>query len=799
MNRISTWRHALLVTTGLAGISLNPAIALAQPQSAGTRATTGADASDSGADIIVTARKREETLIEAPVAITAVTGAQLERLGINNLDTVARLVPQLLVGEGGGTVQGGNIVLRGIAGADANPFADQAVSFNIDGVQVARASIRRMAEMDLAQVEVLKGPQALFFGKNSPGGVISIRTADPTRTLSARLSGNYEFVGREWKGEGYISGPLTETLGARLAFYVNDSQGWFKYGGPPDIITTPTEKRTPNNTEYALRGTLLYEPGDQLNIRAKLTYNKLNGSGSSYSTQLVNCPLGRAQNAPLADGTTFEDCKADNKTTGYINFGPNFTAAGAPFGDGEPFLKQEQLLGGVETNYSLSDQVQLTSVTGYYWLKLLNQTNFNSTYNPASALPSQNNLEIQEFSQELRLSTDFDGFLNIVTGGHFQDSKADTGSFTMSNANAPTFVNHYQLTQKGTAYSIFGQLIFDITPSLQFTAGGRYSNEKKRLSRVLVATSATGPLLPVVTPVRKQSWTDFSPEATLRYHPSRDLTVYASYKQGFLSGGFNSGSTTFTSNLAFDQQTIEGFEGGVKASLLDGDLVANLAAYSYKVKGLQVQTSIATIQLITNAGKVSVKGLEFDFNYRTPIEGLSVYGGAAYNRARYQAYTVQCYRGQSQAEGCNAGDPLNGRFLTQDLAGAQVVRAPDWMGNAGFQFSTPISSGLELGLTGGLTYSSSYSANPTNAPNGRVPAYTLFDASIDVGSADDSWQVALIGRNLTEERYWTRSNDSVGTGGTSGLVTPGIKGDANGTISRGREIMLRLTYKFGTN
>ena len=131
-------------------------------------------------DIIVTARKRDERLIDVPVAITAVTSSELSRSAINGTDALARKIPGFIVGEGAGTVQGGSISLRGISAADSNPLGDQAVSFNIDGVQVARSSIRRMGDFDIAGVEVLKGPQALFFGKNSPGGIISTRTADPT-------------------------------------------------------------------------------------------------------------------------------------------------------------------------------------------------------------------------------------------------------------------------------------------------------------------------------------------------------------------------------------------------------------------------------------------------------------------------------------------------------------------------------------------------------------------------------------------------------------------------------------------
>src|SRR5262249_17887344 len=128
-------------------------------------------------EIVITARKRDETSLSSPVVVTAVGAKQLEHLAVANLDGVARLVPQLMIGAHGGAVQGGIVSMRGIAGPSDNPFGDQAVSFNVDGVAIGKSSVRRMADIDLEGIEVLKGPQALFYGKNSPGGIISIRTA----------------------------------------------------------------------------------------------------------------------------------------------------------------------------------------------------------------------------------------------------------------------------------------------------------------------------------------------------------------------------------------------------------------------------------------------------------------------------------------------------------------------------------------------------------------------------------------------------------------------------------------------
>lgn len=776
------------------------------PAHAQTNEDNKATAGSGVEDIIVTARKREESLISVPVVVTAVSGKQLENRGINNADALARIVPQLIIGEGSGTVQGGNIALRGISGADANPFADQAVSFNIDGVQVARASIRRMANMDIQQIEVLKGPQALFFGKNSPGGIISIRTADPGDHFEAKASVGYEFNAREWRGEGYVSTPLSDTVGFRLAGFYDHMDGWVKNVVPDSSPFVPDSGRAPRSKEFALRGTLKFTPSDRFDARVKLAYGEVSGDSSSANTQFVNCPVGGRPQSGVPD-----DCTPDDHVSvGYVG-----TAIGKidpRFGDGKTFLKQRQMLGSVEMNYQLSDQLQLTSVTGLYYVRLRNLANFTSSYVGATMLPSLNRMNIRELSEELRLSSDFDGPINFVLGGYFQDSNATAGSTTWLNANAPLLINNYLLEQNGNAYSGFLQMMWDITDTLELSTGGRYSYERKKLVKVTsqAAFSKFQYPPPAITPANtSNSWNDFSPEITLTYRPSSDLTVFGSYKHGFISGGFNSGSADFTRPLDYDPQTVKGFEGGLKAALLDRALFLNFALYTYKINGLQVQvTTQGTVQELKNAGKVSSKGGEFDFNYRTPVEGLALHGAVAYNKGRYDKYFGNCYRGQSQALGCNfvpvTGSPgeavpvAAGQTGTlQNLAGTELIRSPAWTGNLGFTYETPVGAGLKLGLSGDATFSGSYLTDATSKPEGRSPSYTLLDASMRIGAEDERWEIALIGRNLTNQYYWTRVSDNPFTGTAPGNATgPAVLGDAVASISRGREIMLRVSTKF---
>ncbi len=775
-----------------------------------------AQGTDETGEIIVTARKRDETSLSVPVVVTAVGAVELQRRAINNLDGLARLVPQLMVGPQGGSVQGGNISIRGIAGPDNNPFGDQAVSFNIDGVAIGKSTIRRMTDVDIEQVEVLKGPQALFYGKNSPGGIVTIRTADPTDSFEAKLSAGYEFKAKEVRTEGYVSAPIGEGLGIRVAGTYSDMSGYVHNDIPvtANMFSTST-KRMPDATKWAGRVTLKWEPSDRFDARFKFNYAKSKDrSGPAALTQHTSCPFGTPQSGSLGD------CKAD--AHGMTPGNGEIMAAVNPkqFKDGNNYQDQKQILTSLELNYQLSDNVKLTSVTGYYDIKLNQASNYENDY--AIALPSNNWYSDKEFSQELRISSDYDGPLNFSGGLYYAQTSAVTGSTTYlfpSEAsgsavlalnglgfiplNTPLQINNYEVKQKGKAYSAYLQLIYKPVDQIEIDVGGRYSNERKNVPYVLdeAFDGAFNPfgynpltaadLVTTINP-KKGKWNDFSPEVTVSYRPTSKLTTFVSYKHGFLSGGFNSSSVAFRAepNISYDQQTIKGFEGGVKALLAENALRLNFAAYSYKMAGLQLSNFTNATSTIRNAGSAKVEGAEFDFNYKTPLEGLVINGAAAYNKAKYtENLGAPCYNGQTIAMGCVGG--------VQNLGGTELPRAPKWNLSAGFSYDTLVSDSFKLGLSGNLIRSSSYLTDSTSDPLGRQKGYTLLDATVRFADADDTWELALIGRNLTNKFYYFASANVPFTGGASGGAT-GVLGDRFASVARGREMMIRLSYKFGS-
>lgn len=784
-------------------------------------------------DIIVTARKRDETLISVPVVVTAIGGEQLAAQGITNLDGIARITPQLLIGNQGGSVQGGNIAIRGVSGPDQNPFGDSAVSFNIDGVQVTKTTVRRMSDFDVAQVEVLKGPQALFFGKNSPAGIINIRTADPTDVLEAKLSAGYEFNADQVRLEGYVSAPLSDAIGVRIAGIYSDMKGDVKDRTPEDSPYYDGS-RNPNGKDWAVRGTLRYDDGGPFDARLKVSYGELRGNGPASTTAFTSCPYGQRFTNFL--GGQIDQCSASDGANSNAGYGTFLNTIGGDIShfraDGSNFNKQDQLLAGFEMNYQLG-AVTLTSVTGYYKVDVDQCQNYEN--DATILLPSCNVLGIKEFSEELRFNSEFDGPINFSGGLFYADTKATTGSITylfggnfdllgpgFGGPTTPALVNNYYFKQKGQAYSVYGQVSIEPIETVEIDVGGRYSKEKKRLPLVLsggglsdgiipgtsffedstiilteeeLAQSGGAATYPLSTLLkRKDSWDDFSPEITISYRPTSDLTLFTSYKEGFLSGGFNSASVTFNEpdgvlDLSYAPQRVSGFETGVKANVLGRALRLNFAAYSYDIDDQQVTVVFNATNSIRNAGKSRVRGVEFDATYTTPVNGLTINGAIAYNDGKYVSYPgAPCYGGQTAAAGCVGG--------VQNLSDTELVRAPEWNLNGGFDYNAPISAGMEMGLNANISYTSSYLTDGTSAPNGRQNGYALVNATARLTSADDTWEVALIGRNLTDKYYVVATSLVPFASVPPGQQDVGLL-DRFGSLSRGREVMLRLSYKFG--
>lgn len=770
-------------------------------------------------EIIVTARKREESIMTVPVVTTVLGREQLEQFALDDLGRVADQVPGLVLGESSLSF-GYQVSMRGVGTSVLSATIDQSVSFNVDGLQLTQGLAYQSAMFDMAQVEVLKGPQGLFFGKASPGGVIAIKTADPTDEIEIIVRGGYEFEAEEQLGELIISGPLTDTLGARLAGSFSDADGYFDnnaYAAPGTGAVDPGVDSAVKNETTTLRGTLLWTPTERFRSKLKVNYSDAENDGYGGEPQLYSCPDGRATTLPPATYSYdflggAEDCRFDDKFPRVFMDPAVFPAVK---NNGVPYMKAEQAYGTLDLDYDLTESLALNSVTGYYDIDQEVMINSTSTTYAAPIIATQTGFQRDDFTQELRLTSDFtDSAVNFMVGAFYQDAsmgfRVDV-PVNMTYVPAPTGRLGFAQHEVGIeAWSLFGQVLWDISPELELGVGARWTDEERDFTQKNLISGT-----PVVTPTANPEITssDLSPEISLTWMPTDDLTVFGALKEAYKSGSYGStGVFNPGQDNSFGDEKVVGGEAGVKARLLDGALMTNVAAYYYSYDDMQVGANafdangflvISTL----NAASAEVYGVEADASYAVAqVEGLVLHAAANWNQAQFEDFdNAQCWEGQTIADGCDQiYDAKTGQYNAQDLSGEELVRAPDWTGNVGASYERPLGNGMILGLGWTTSFSSDYYAELTHRKDAMQRDYFKHSASISLREHDDGWMVELIGNNLGDEIVTgncTSANFQDGgpifKTAPYGKATRGPGGVAEIACAadRGRAVWLRLTLR----
>jgi iron complex outermembrane receptor protein len=792
------FRPGLLACASSFGLVTVIAMPAHAQQAAGSKSPVETNEPAGLEEVIVTARKRSERLQDVPAAITAYTDKDMERYSTGTLTALANQTPQLDISPTG-TPSGAYLSIRGVATNATSSSVDQSVSLNIDGIQISQGNAIQLGIYDLARVEILEGPQALFYGKNSPAGVISLVSANPTDQFEARVRTGYEIENAQKFGEETVSMPLSDNFGVRLDAYQSGQDGWFHNVAPAAVGTAPDKQ------EYFGRGTLRYDSsGHMLDSTLKISAGKVDQAGGVTATQeLFACPLGYPQGAaagtPCGIGRNVSN--ADMSAA---------TAATTPFfRDGRLYFENRQFLGSWTSNLKMTDQLALTSVTGYYYLDEKWDGNYSGGF--GEALLAGTHTDLHQFTQELRLLSSFDSPLNFLVGGFFQHAKLGLGvPFALAGPAAagifgpgapPVLVGDDHFHQLTEAYSGFGQLLWKFAPDWELTGGGRYSHERKSVDGTRFPSLTSGfTTLPIPFGAPSLTFSNFSPEVTLSYHVVPELTLYGAFRTGFNSGGFNLApglSVAKPNNASFKQSTVKGGEVGAKGSAAEHQVQYGLTLYYYSYKDLQVSSfDAATFSFpIQNAAAATVRGIELNgaFNPRE-LPALTLRSTLTYNDAFYDRYpNAACYQGQTQALGCN-GNIINGVGSARDLSGTPLATASALSGNLGATYDPTLAGNLKLALSADANYKGPY-ARGGNPLDRQAGAWRI-DARVALHSANDNWELALIGRNLLNTlRVLTPVDVPVGGFG-KGTTGPALAADQEGIVTDPRTVMLQLTVNF---
>lgn len=712
MNRITLFRSMLLAS-------------LALPTTAYAQSDRGATQWDS--EIIVTATKRELTLLDVPLSVAAVSGEGMEAMGIRQFNDLQSSVPNLQIDQTNGNFV---VSMRGLGSGGGNLAFEQSVGFFVDGVYSGRSRSMQTAMMDVARVEVVRGPQGALFGKNTNAGAISVISRAPTQQFEAQMRGRYEFENQGYGGGGYISGPLTDSLSARLSFQAGHEGGY--------MYNRVTKRDDNSNNNIGVRGQLLFEPvdgGGSILFKAEYSKNNYKGSNLTYNG--------------LGDCDICEDIRAASATVGGPPERPSYERAQSSIYP--EFSRTKNLNLTLTAKLDLGGGFELSSIAGYQRLRAQSQNDIDIS--PVRFSDSIHTEKTDQMSQEVRVSGAV-GSLDLVFGGSYFYAQTDIlqeiywngadkiltppiGPLLQGTARLP----FHQISE---ALSPFAAVDWHITDALTFSGSLRYNHESKRAR---VAGEMEVLAYPSYLFVRSRSEGLWDYSAKLSYKLDSTAQFYLSFATGSKGGGFVSNDSRMgtTGKLEFEPERAKSWEVGVKLRLLDNRLHLNMAAFSTNFTDLQVSSFTGTSFTTGNAAEARSRGIEGDVMFRA-AEFLTLGGSIAYLDATYKDYPdAACVYGA--AAGCSS----------MNLAGYRLTRAPEWKWSSYAEVRLPLASDWNLTGRFAANYTGTTIYQDDRHPNNIMPAYTKFDARLAVVSDAHDLEIALIGRNLTNKVSFSQS------------------------------------------
>ena len=722
------------------------------------------------AEIVVTAQKRSERLQDVPVAVTALSGDKLESQGGVNLETAQTIIPALNVQKSGTTLNQA-IYMRGVGTATFSIASEPSVSTVVDGVVYARVGEAFSDLVDIERLEVLRGPQGTLFGKNASAGAINIVTRRPGNKLGGSAELSY-FDSKEVRGRVTFDAPLSENVRTRwVGFYT-------EYDGNISNVAPNVNSRVNGYKRWGLRGTVVADLSPDVKLTVIGDYRKAN-----------------------------DDCCA--QIIGTVGTGLAFQVLPTPLGADSRTISQTLVTRTDEESWGLSAQLDaelgehsLTSITAYREWKnteIRDGDWLPQAYIGLNQLHDSGPQQAKTFSQELRLASPTGGFFEYLLGAYYSRAVNDrvfTRNVTLcasgvtpaptvpTPCTSPLATNLRTVTgiaphgAKFSNFAVFGNATMNISEQFRLIGGLRLTVDKLDVyhSRTAINLDLNAAGQPVNTggvntafgPFASEAkTTNLSGRAGMQYDFGRNVMAYATYTRGYKGPGynmfFNLGPTT---TPVVEAETSNAFEIGLKNTLFNGKATLNLAAFYTKFDNFQANNPDVAggvvISRFTNAGKVSTRGFELDFN-AVPIPGLTITGGLAYTDAHVDAFKV--------VPGANPADIIP--------AGTPLLFAPKWKGTFGIDYRTTVTSGIDLFLGGQASAQgkqlSIFSPVASLRDLGTIDGYELVNVQVGFGDSDDKWRIMFQVRNLFDKSYVAHKE----SGGPGGSIRYQIPRDAD--------------------
>ncbi|HEX7821753.1 MAG TPA: TonB-dependent receptor [Sphingobium sp.] len=687
-------------------------------------------------DIIVTARKRTETVQNVPATINVIGAEALATTGSTSLLQLASVAPGVNINKPGSGNEVG-ITIRGLGSLSSVPSFDSSVSLFADGVYLPRTREFAASMFDIARIEVIRGTQAALLGKNTSLGAVSLVSRKPGDVLAADFRALYEFERGSTQYAGGIDLPITDTLALRVAGQFSDDHGW--------VHNLQTDGYEPRRKDSAFRAVLHWQASDNLEITAiaQQGLSRNRGSGVEF-TQTDGTPeiLSALAGSPIG-----VEGKLDRRNFQDSTF--------------QPLDRLKTQRYSLATNLQLGDYT-LTSTTGYS--RYSENDNQDIDFLPGDYFTRIVDESGRQFSQELRIASPADRPFDFIAGALYLNGKLDNK--TVLDANFPfgpapglnlSGAFRTDFVQDTEAVSIFGQANYKLTDQFRMSIGGRWTHESKDVDLArdilrpgLVSVVVFPPYAPFSLN-HKESNFDYSFGA--QYDLNANAMLFASYGKGTKSGGFAQ-SVTILADAGYSKEVARTAEIGLKLQDAGRRWLFNISAFNTLVDNFQV-VSFNGFAFVVGNTDLKSHGVEIEANWR-PVDGLRLHLNNTYADAKDR------------------------------ITGFRAPLAPKWSGSGGFSYRTGLLQDLDFILDGSIDYRSrrTYLPNPADTPSST--AFTPINLSVALAKHDDGLELRLIGRNLTNEM-----------GLNSGNPAPFLPaGNQVGTSERGRTIALQLSGRF---
>ena len=785
-------------------------------------------------EVVVTARKREESVQKVPIAITALVG-QLKSAGIENISDIVAYTPNVRIDAAPARANAPDITIRGVSAAVTTDNSFEApIGVFIDGVYLGTLPGQLLENFDLQRVEVLRGPQGTLFGRNTIGGAVNVIRSEPTGEWGANVS----YQTGSWNDQefkGVFNAPIVKDVLALKLFVNSENRDGYMYNTYLHI-----NQPQKNYKNYGLE--LKFTPNDK--FKALFTAERFEDSsqGGAYLGNYNLCPgvvpKSSNINQPDVSGGLLDEflpgvfglpntaCRS-NLTI------PTTTATSIP---NPGYVGTEALT--LNMSYALNDHIKLVSVTGYR--KQHEKDEFEFDGGSADFITISTDAHYHQFSEELRAEGNWDGSMGKIsavagafyysnyfsrgwtTGGNFWNFVEDLSSASLSNntwlpgANtggyatpvaaclakagvfalpnliycdagagntaygAGTLQKLYE-TQGDDSVALFAHADWEFVPKLTLTGGVRWTYERKDFvgyqSYLAPASRAANFDFPFSTGHLIRSWSQVTPTVSLAYQATRDAMVYASFSEGWHSGGFygvNQNVANF--EQVYAPETSQSYEAGLKSQWFDHRVQFNLTGFLNEFHNLQQsavqtdQTTNTVVTVFTNIGGIRYYGLEAELQWIVTPQ-FHVQATAGYLNAKYTSLNIVY---PANVNG-NVADPKANpaSLLTPD-------NSPKWTLGANASYTIPVGPG-DLQLESKVSWVDTVYTTLYNEPYGTIPSH--MDLELSGSYSYKNYKVTLFGRNVTN---WVHETPYLG-------VVPLF---AASTINPGANWGLRLEAKF---